>query len=200
MDIIKQDLCQHIETMRHEICGIDLSLTQQAFRVDGSNSIKQIVGLNNRRSVDYFYDKNLTPNNPCVFIEFTDLAREKKDHLGLGKTVASNGSERETNQLRKLLKQHFRDGLVSKFKDSKDILNKLSEYYENIPNTFLMNDANTFYIVHAPIDDELENIDKIEISRYLSNLGAQVSGCLEDEICKRVKVVLLTQFINEIEV
>jgi hypothetical protein len=48
-----------------------------------------------------------------------------------------------------------------------------------------------FYIVHAPVNPELPDTDKVEISFFLRNLGARISGQLEDEICDRVKLVLL---------
>jgi len=78
---MKPELSAHLEVMDHEISDLDFQIEHQGYRVDGDSGIKRVVQLNNRKSIDYFYIKN----DKCLFIEFTDLARNKEDLLGLAR-------------------------------------------------------------------------------------------------------------------
>jgi hypothetical protein len=193
---MKANLVDHLEVMRHEICGLDFTLEHQGYRVDGDQGIKKVVGLNNGKSVDYFHIQN----RRCRFIEFSDLARGQEDLLGWQESLDQITNNLHRNKFKKLLKPGLRDDtlneMVAKFKDSRDIFNKIPDFYEQPPAAFLDDDAKTFYIVHVPINDELPDADKAEIARFLTTLQAQISGSLEDEICDRVKLVLLAPFVD----
>ena len=191
---MKSELSTHIEVMDHEISGLDFQIEHQGYRVDGDSGIKAVVQMNNRKSIDYFYIKN----DKCLFIEFTDLARNKEDLLGVEASISEIDNEFHRNKLRKLIKNDHREEMVAKFISSKDIVLKIPSYYKNIPPSFLINDAKTFYIVHAPVNENLPEIDKAEIIRYLKGLSARISDCLEDEICNRVKLIFLERFIREL--
>lgn len=188
------ELSNHLEVMNHEICNNESTIECQGYRVDGDDGIKIVVGLGMRKSVDYFY----VNQESCAFIEFSDLARGKEDLLGLNENIASIESAFHRNKLKKLLKQDSCRELVEKFKDSKDIFSKISEFYDNTPVHFLCSSPKVFYIVHAPINEKLPNNEKAEIRRYLSTLKSTVSTCLEDGICSRVKLLLLEKFIEEL--
>lgn len=183
-------LSEHLEAIDHEMSGQQFHIHHQGYRVDGESSIKQAVDLNNRKSVDYFYVKN----NQCLFIEFSDLARGQEDLLGIQDSLDKIDHQFHRNKLKKLVKNETRDEMVAKFKDSKDIFSKIADYYENPPAPFLNNDAKTFYIVYAPINQDLPEADKAMITRFLGVLGAKIEACLEDEICDRVRLILLEQF------
>ncbi len=184
-------LSQHLEDMDHEISGLELKIAHQGFRVDGHNGIKSVVGLGNRRSVDYFY----VQSNRCRFIEFSDLARGQEDLLGLDESLSKVDSHFHQNQLRKLVKNHARDEMVEKFKDSKDIFQKLPDFYDELPEALSDENAKTFFIVYAPINAELSNAEKAVIARFLETLQTRISNKLEDDICDRVKLVLLDRFV-----
>jgi len=192
---MKAELSAHLELMDHEISGLDFQIEHQAYRVDGDAGIKTVVKLNNRKSIDYFYIKN----DKCLFIEFTDLARNKEDLLGVEDSISDIGNKFHQNKLSKLIKNDHRDEMVAKFISSKDIVLKIPDYYKNIPHPFLKKDAKTFYIIHVPVNENLPEVDKVEIIRYLSGLRARISACLEDEICDRVKLIFLEKFIRELE-
>lgn len=192
---MKAELSGHLEEMDHEISGLELQISYKGYRVDGDNGIKKIVCLNHRKSVDYFYIKN----DKCLFIEFSDLARGQEDLIGLDVSISGVANGFHQNKLRKLIKNDSRDEMLAKFKDSRDIFRKIPNYFHNIPTAFLNDDAKIFYIVHAPINENLPEVDKSEIARYLTGLSARISSCLEDEICDRVKLVFLADFINELE-
>jgi hypothetical protein len=188
------DLSNHFELMNHEICGTSVNIQHKGYRVDGDSGIKLAIGLNTRKSIDYFYIRN----DRCLFIEFTDLARGQEDLIGLDSTVQQISNTHHRNLLAKLLRQNSKRDLVEKFKDSKDIFFEVPQHYTRYPNEFSQRDAKTFYIVHAPINDELSDVDKSSIARYLITLKSTVSQCLENSICDRVKLVLLDQFIQEL--
>lgn len=189
------NLSNHLEIMNHEMERVDFEITHQGYRVDGENSIKKVVQLDNRKSIDYFYIKNAK----CLFVEFSDLAWNKEDLLGVNESINNIDNTFHQNKLRKLIKNDHRDEMISKFKDSKDIFAKIPTYFQNIPPAFLNNDAKIFYIVHAPILETLPETNKAEIARYLIDLSARISACLEDEICERVKLIFVEQFIAELE-
>ncbi|NOQ13003.1 MAG: hypothetical protein GQ583_00795 [Methyloprofundus sp.] len=191
---MKAELSDHLEEMDHEISGLELQISYKGYRVDGDNGIKKVVCLNHRKSVDYFYIKN----DKCLFIEFTDEARGQEDLIGLDDSISQVASEFHLGKLRKLIKNDKRDEMLAKFKDSRDIFSKIPDYFQNIPTAFLSQDAKTFYIVHIPINESLSEENKAAIARYMTGLSARISGCLEDEICERVKLVLLADFINEL--
>ncbi len=191
---MKAELSEHIEIMNHEISGLGLQMEHQGYRVDGDRGIKKVVHLNNRKSIDYFY----VQNNRCIFVEFSDIARAQEDLLGLSESISNMANPFHQNKLKKLIKNDHRDEMISKFKDSKDIFIKIPDYFQNIPPAFLQNDAKTFFIVHAPLSEALTDANKAEIVRYLSNLSARISACLEDEICDRVKLIFLDKFIEEL--
>ncbi|NQZ07770.1 MAG: hypothetical protein HRT35_11465 [Algicola sp.] len=183
-----QAIAQHIEDMDHEISGVDLKIEQQGYRVDGRGGIKTVVGLGNRKSVDYFY----VENNRCRFIEFSDLASGRADFIKLEKT---HGDSEQQNLLNKLIKNASSNEMVEKFKDSKDVFHKIPHFYEDPPEPFLDDLAKTFIIVHAPIKDDLLEEDKVVITRFLRRLKASISTRLEDEICDQVRLVLLDRFV-----
>ncbi|WP_022942561.1 hypothetical protein [Psychromonas hadalis] len=187
------ELIDHLEVMEHELGRIPTTISSSGYRVDGETGIKTVVSLSARRSVDYFFEIK----GKCQFLEFTDLARGQEDLLGIDDPVGKIENEFHRNKLKKLLKQDSRRELVEKFKDSKDIFSKISNIYQNVPNIFLNLEAKVFYIVHAPINSELSDVDKASITRYLLILKSTVSDCLEDEICERVKLILLDKFIEE---
>lgn len=188
------DLSEHLEIMNHEMDRVNCEITHKGYRVDGENGIKQIINLNNRKSIDYFYIQN----GKCLFIEFSDLARNKEDLSGLEESIDTINNEFHQNKLKKLIKNDHRDEMIAKFKDSKDIFAKIPTHFQNIPPAFLNNDAKTFFIIHAPINETLPDVDKVEIGRYLRNLKARISDCLEEEICDRVRLIFLEQFITEL--
>ena len=192
---MKAELSDHLEEMDHEISGLELQISYKGYRVDGDKGIKRVVGLNHRRSIDYFYIKN----DQCLFIEFSDLASGQEDLIGVNDSISEIANNFQRNKLRKLIKNDSRDEMLAKFKDSRDIFRKIPNYFQNIPTAFLNYDAKTFYIVHAPINENLPEVDKSEITRYLTGLSSRISSCLEDEICDRVKLVFLADFINELE-
>ena len=192
---MKAELSDHLEAMDHEISGLELQISYKGYRVDGDTGIKKVVRLNHRRSVDYFYIKN----DKCLFIEFSDLARGQEDLIGVDEAIAEMPNDFHRKKLRKLLKNDPRDEMLKKFTDSRDVFSKIPGYFQHIPTAFLNYDAKTFYIVYAPINESLLEVSKAEIVRYLTGLSARISNCLEDEICDRVKLVLLADFINELE-
>lgn len=184
----------HLETMKHELDRTSGVLESIGYRVDGEKGVKSVVGLEQRKSVDYFFEIK----NKCQFLEFTDLARGQEDLLGIEEFIKGAQKTLQKIKLSKLVKQDSRRELVEKFKDSKDIFIKIPIHYQNIPETFVNFEAKIFYIVHAPINDELSRVEKATIARFLSTLQGQVSNCLEDDICERVKLILLDQFIEEV--
>ncbi|MGK0448246.1 MAG: hypothetical protein ACJA2M_002032 [Polaribacter sp.] len=188
------DISEHLEVLDHEFDQIDTHLYHSGYRVDGTNGIKNIVGLPARKSVDYF----CILNGRCVFVEFTDLAQGQEDLLGIHNTISAIDNDFHKNTLAKLLKKDQRRELVEKFKDSKDIFLKISSFYENVPKELLDHSAKVFYIVCAPINIALEDNEKAEIGRFISTLQSRVSSCLEDDICSRVKLVFLEHFITEL--
>jgi hypothetical protein len=173
--------------MQHEMSGLEFELEHQGYRVDGEHGIKNVVKLPQRKSVDYFYQKQ----HRCIFIEFSDLTRGREDLLGLEQTIDEMDNSFHANALKKLLKAATRDEMATKFKDSIAIFDRLRANYHDCPEAFLKNDAKVFYIVYAPVNASLPDHDKAEITRFISNLGSRVSGLLEDEICDRVKMVQL---------
>jgi hypothetical protein len=183
---------EHLEIMDHEMCGHDNQLEQQAYRVDGNNGIKQVIGLNNRKSIDYYYIKD----ERCLFIEFSDLARGKEDLAGENEVISSIENRLLRNKIKKLLKNNPRDEMVLKFKDSRTIFSKIPEHYEEVPTPFHDCGTKTFVIVHAPISNDLPEVEKAEITRFLRTLKTMISGCLEDEICNRVRLILLSEFAS----
>lgn len=186
-------LSDHLEVMHHEISGNNTALDREGYRVDGNNGIKVAVGLQIRKSVDYY----CIMAKECSFIEFTDLARGQEDLLGINTTIDEIDNSFHRNKLRKLVRQDEWRGLIEKFKDSKDIFAQIPRFYNDIPTPFLDSSAKVFYIVHAPISDELDDSEKAEIARFLLTLKAFVSQQLEDNICKRVKLTLVAKFRQE---
>lgn len=187
------ELTEHSEAMEHEFCDISTIITSTGYRVDGDNGIKTVIGLSARKSVDYFFEVN----SKCQFLEFKDIERRKEDLLGIEETISGIKDGFHRTKLAKLVKQDLRKELVEKFKDSKDIFAKIPTSYQRVPKMFLSSEAKVFYIVHAPINDELPAVDKVIIARYLLTIKSSVSTCLEDEICSRVKIMLLDNFIEE---
>jgi hypothetical protein len=185
---MKAQLSQHLEDMDHEISGLDFQIGHQGYRVDGDNGIKTVVGLGNRKSVDYFY----VENNCIRFIEFTDLASGRADLIKLEK---AHGESEHANLLKKLIKNASSNEMVEKFKDSKDIFHKIPHFYDDLPESFLDDKAKTFIIVHAPIKEDLPEEDKVVITRFLRRLKASISTRLEDDICDQVRLVLLDRFV-----
>jgi hypothetical protein len=185
---MKAQFSQHFEDMDHEISGVDLKITHQGYRVDGQGGIKTVVGLGNRKSVDYFY----VENNCCRFIEFSDLVSGRSDFIKLEK---AHGESEHVNLLKKLIKNASSNEMVEKFKDSKDIFHKIPHFYDDLPEALLDDRAKTFIIVHAPLKDDLPEEDKVVITRFLRRLKASVSTRLEDDICDQVRLVLLDRFV-----
>jgi hypothetical protein len=188
------ELSEHLESMNHEISDCFEVIGYEGYRVDGDNGIKNAVNLTSRKSVDYY----CIISSKCNFIEFSDLARGQEDLLGIEASIDRVFPPMQRNKLRKLVKQDARRDLVEKFKDSKDIFTKISDTYNEVPSEFLDESAKVFYIVHAPINDNLTDSEKSEIARFLITLEATVSSTLEDDICERVKLVLLNKFINKL--
>jgi len=188
------ELSEHLEVMNHEICGNDAVIEHSGYKVDGDNGIKNAVGLNARRSVDYF----CVIKGDCQFVEFSDLARWKEDILGVDDVIARL-EQTSRNILSKLIKQNSRREMVEKFKDSKDIFTKIPSVYDNSPKTFLSVESKIFYIVYAPISEQLGDAAKVEIARFLTTLQSSISDCLEADICHRVKVIILSKFIQELK-
>lgn len=191
---MKANLTAHLETMQHEISGIDLDIKHQGYRVDGEAGIKKVVGLNHTKSVDYFHIQN----HHCRFIEFSDLARGQEDLLGWQDSLEQIDNKLHRNKFKKLLRPLLKhvtcDEMVTKFNDSTEIFNQIPEHYLDLPTAFLDKQAKTFFIVHSPINDALPDEAKAEIIRFLSTLAAKISEHLEDEICHRVKLMLLEPF------
>jgi hypothetical protein len=181
--------------MEHEISGLDTVIEQQAYRVDGINGIKQVVGLDNRKSVDYFY----TEPSPCWFIEFTDLTGGQEDWLGHKQALESIENRFQRQQFAKLVKQAPRDEMLAKFKDSRDIFAKIIDVYDQVPQVFTDLSAKVFIIVHAPINPALSAGDKADIARFLETLKAQLTTCLERDICSRVRLMLVDEFKRFVE-
>jgi hypothetical protein len=187
---MKPSLTAHLETMDHEISGHDTALSQQGYRVDGDSGIKLTIGLNNRKSVDYFF----LIDDRCVFLEFSDLAREQEDLIGIQDAIEAAPTNLIKNKLKKLVKQSPRNDMVLKFKDSFHIFSQVQQHYENPLEPFEDTGPKTFFIVYAPVNDELPEVEKAEITRFLRTLKSAISDSLEDEICNRVKLILLNDF------
>ncbi len=188
------ELSNHIESLNHEFCDNISEIQHLGYRVDGSDGIKKVVGLNKRKSVDYF----CIIKEHCQFVEFSDLARGQEDLLGIGNVIDEIKKKFHRCKLHKLLKQDSKRELVEKFKDSKDIFHKIPECYNDIPEPFSNNNAKVFYIIYAPINDQLLDSDKATINSYLRRLKSQVSEGLDDDICERVKLLVLKSFIQEL--
>ncbi|WP_299808137.1 hypothetical protein [uncultured Shewanella sp.] len=189
------ELSIHLEAMNHEICNNSSIIECQGYRVDGDRGIKVVVGLAARKSVDYFFELN----GSCTFVEFSDLARGQEDLLGLKEKLDTIEPAFHRSKLQKLLKTDSRRELIEKFKDSKDIYAKIPTFYNEPPAYFICPKPKVFYIVHAPISEKLSDSEKAEIARFLTTLKSTVSASLEDDICSRVKLLLLEQFIEEIK-
>ena len=187
-------LSNHLEVMNHEICDYDTEFEHEGYRVDGDNGIKIFVGLPNRKSVDYYWIKD----GCCHFIEFSDLARGQEDLIGINEVVNQCENSLHRNKLSKLLRQDEWRCLAEKFKDSKDIFEKIPEFYTAVPAPFLDYSAKIFYIVHAPINDQLEESEKVEIARFLITLKALVSKQLEEKVGIRVNLIYIDKFEQEL--
>ena len=186
----KVSIEQHLEKMDPELDRVDITLNISGYKVDGDNGIKNIVNLPNRKSIDYFYLKG----SNCIFLEFSDIARQKEDHL---ETISKmNGCDQDVkNKFKKLFRNGLRSECLAKFKDSRDILAKFPEFYSDLHAPLLSNDAKEFWLIHAPIYNELSDGQKAKITRYLSTLKTSISSGLEDEICSRVRL----QFVEQLE-
>lgn len=199
--VSKVELEQHLEVMQHEISDYDLVLSQQGYRVDGSDGIKITVESANSKSVDYFYLKN----DNCIFVEFTDIARGEEDLLPLINLAHSDElSEDMSRPLKKMLKAKTKDELTIKFKDSHRIYGKIPAYYHDYPQPFSQSDPKisqsdpkTFYIVHAPVNAQLPIETQNQLADFLTRLKSQVSDSLDDDICERVKLMLVDNFANQ---
>ena len=190
--VSKVELEQHLEQMQHEISGYDLVLNQQGYRVDGNDGIKIKVESPNSKSVDYFYLKN----GNCIFVEFSDIASGEEDLLPLS-ARGDDMPQRMRNQLKKLLKARERDNLTTKFKDSHRIHGKIPRYYQSYPEAFSQQGPKTFYIVHAPVNPQLPVETQNQLADFLTRLKSQVSNSLDDDICHRVKLMLVENFAEQ---
>jgi hypothetical protein len=187
---MKDCLTKHLEIMKHEMSREKLDLTLEGYKVDGKNGIKITIGMNCRKSVDYF----VLSGDSCLFVEFSDIAYGEEDLLGLEDSVKEHASRPHLKAIQKLLSSKLRDELTAKFKDSKDIFSEITSFYNSPPSSFENTSAKIFYIVYAPINPKLSDGEKGKIARVLSNLKTQVSGSLESKICSQVKLVLLENF------
>lgn len=183
-----QLLEQHLDVMKHEISDCDVEISSKGYKVDGTCGIKNIVELPNRKSVDYFFIQD----SNCIFIEFTDIARQKEDQIIVEEDcVQKEVSEDSLKMLRKAFKLEMRDGIASKFKDSSVIFSKIPDFYDDIPDSFKNTEPKEFHIVYTPPRSVLTCEQKSQIAQYLPRLVAAISDCLEDAICSRVKLVKL---------
>jgi len=186
--------------MDHEIENIDHQIIREGYRVDGDNGIKKIVGLNKRKSIDYFYIQKNEAGEECFFVEFSDLARGVEDcselyDVALGESsVSSEFSEFSKKKLKKMLKNSIPDEFVSKFNGSCSIFYKISDFFSDVPSVFTVNNAKTFCIVYAPINESLSDGEKSRIIRVLANLKCQISDRLDNDLCDEVELCLLSDF------
>jgi len=187
------DIGQHFEVMDHEVSGLDYELSVEGYRVDGDNGIRKVVGVNKGKVIDYFMLKR----SRCIFVEFSDLVQGKVDILKREKEINDWDDGVDKNIFKKLIKNAARDEMASKFKDSRNIFAKIPNKYVQYPSEFAEQGAKTFFIIHAPICEQLPDSDKVAITKYLRLLEDRVSACLEDEICDRVKLMLLDVFERE---
>lgn len=188
---MKRDFSEHLEVMEHELSGYDIKLNKKDYRVDGEKGIKLLVNKPKSKAVDYFYDNQ----NSCILVEFSDVARDREDLIGSDELIDSADSHILKTKLKKYIKASIRDEMVAKFKDSTSILNKLTQYYSNIPSSISDDGPKPFYIIYGPINDELTDGQQTKIVKFIRILKSQISDSLDDDICTRVKLI----HINQIE-
>lgn len=186
----KRDIAEFLETMDHEFPNIELQVNKAGYKVDGNDGIKKQCGLNNLKSVDYFY----LYDRKFFVIEFSDFLRQRIAILNDVEAIKETTLDK--NQKKRLVKEHHKKihkELVEKYKDSVHILNLMGRYSDQIPAEFA-EQGRAFLIVVPPILQHLPPAKRVQMLRYLKELRDKVSQAIPDDIYQTVKLVFVDQF------
>lgn len=188
MVMAKKDIADFLEVMDHEFPEVSTQVDKLGYKVDGNQGIKVHCNLRNLKSVDYLFE------HPKGFyiIEFSDLIRQHKQIEVEKETLKAANVDRALKK--KLLKERgkiIHSELISKFKDTVQILNLIENHLSNIPESFHTN--NRHYLIIVP---PLNERDGIEYSRVLEQIKDTVKQCIPAEIYGTVNLIPLNRFLS----